>query len=100
MMTLGWKLEEKAGKVLNISKEHLINTDNPDIIILTKKIHIVWAQKIIKSLNLPNFMKISLEHFSGRLWLLWTGSVQFQLVVLVSTSRLIHYKDNIYIYRG
>lgn len=48
------------------------------------------VNKIIQRLQIPNYVEISLEGFSGRLWLLQTHKVHFQLDIIHTSNRIVH----------
>lgn len=54
------------------------------------KIQSIRAQRVIKSLDILNFLEIPAEGFSGDLWFLWNESVNFPLENLKSTARFVH----------
>lgn len=50
------------------------------------------AQQIVQSLNIPNYIEILWKGFSRGTWFLCFDKVTFQLDILHSHNRFIHYK--------
>lgn len=73
----------------------LTKTHNSDIIILMEiKVNSIRDENIIQNLKMPNFVEIISECFSGRFWLLWKYTIDFQLGIISSTIMFIHCRVN------
>lgn len=91
MRILSWNIRGTGRNSFLANIRHLISKYNLDILVLMEtRVYSNRAQRIIRSINLLNFVEIQPEGFSCGIWLLWKNTSGFDIKVIKTHPRLIH----------
>lgn len=89
---VSWKIELERENTINIVSSNVRDAGNTIRIWLfvRKPVNSNKTCKILKRINLSNFIEIPLEDFSERTWLMWKYNVEVTLI-FKTHNRFIHY---------